>query len=140
MCTHTVNGMDCTECGGMATPVTTFTPHNYTPHTAYTYLGNYALRPPAKITSSFGPRIAVEPFKNTSAEKKQIGAIVTFAQKVELAPLRVVFGNEKVGTGALVHVPANLYTQKWAQQVFELEGRKFILLPESEIVLVTYGE
>lgn len=81
--------------------------------------------------------IAVEPFPSSQAEKEVRNGIAMVKQKHTLQQLKVVFGdNEKYSPGRVVWVRADQCIANWAKEVFEVESKKFILLPKDQIVLV----
>ena len=84
--------------------------------------------------------IGLEPFKSEVVEKT--GTTKGFAvikQKVELAELKVVFGNDKVMAGSTVFVDAELYATTAGKRVYDIEGQKVIFLPFSEVKLIKHA-
>lgn len=95
--------------------------------------------------------IATEPFPTNFIEVKSKSGFATAKQKGQLVALKVVYGNfvpyqaygashladrVPIQPGCTVYVRGEQYTQVWAKEVFELDGKQFILVPESTIVLV----
>ena len=84
----------------------------------------------------YNNEIAVEPFVNTALEGKNLGGFAVIAQRVELYPVKVVFGNERIPDGSTVWVIGDATKHPFAKNIFEIKGKKFIMLPESFIKLV----
>jgi hypothetical protein len=84
---------------------------------------------------AFGAVVACEPFKQKSVSKVVKGGMMAPQQKFALAELQVVFPNQKVGPGS-IFVRADAYALPWGKTEYEVEGKTFILVPESEILLV----
>lgn len=80
--------------------------------------------------------IAVEPFPSQSLEKEIKGGVLVLKQKGSLQQLRVIFGNEDYAIGQAVYLRSERYTATWAKEVFEVEGVRFIVIPETEVLLV----
>jgi cold shock CspA family protein len=61
-----------------------------------------------------------------------------------LMALKVIFGNEKSydldDRQVVVYLAEQDKQQPWASQVYELNGQKFILVPEERILLVEFQE
>lgn len=87
--------------------------------------------------NAFGQLLAVEPFKQLSVEKNDVGGILLPGQKNQLTELKVVFGNDQIKAGWSVLVPAVNYTKY--KSSYELNGQAFILIPQSEVLLVKRG-
>lgn len=84
---------------------------------------------------SNGNTIATEPFPDRSVQVKEMSpGLIAPKQKIELASLLVVFGDEQIRSGWRVLVPAHLYT-KYKQQ-YDFEGKPIILLSKSEVLLI----
>lgn len=82
-------------------------------------------------------RVAVEPFPTTERKAEVRGGVLQPMNQSALTGLKVVFPTTALGEGFLVYVRTRLATSStYAKEVFEVEGRKFILIPEEEIVLV----
>ncbi len=88
-----------------------------------------------------GKVLALEPFPTMSIEKDTRSGFTTIRQKATLTGLRVVFPSEdnRFLAGDTVFVMADNYAQPFAKNVYEQEGKKFILCPEALIQLVRRG-
>lgn len=87
---------------------------------------------------AFNKRVACTPFTSLSLEKEG----KTFAhvkEKTTLFELKVVFETEDFDTvpGQSVWVRGDTKTLQWAKDVFEVQGKQFILVPREYIQLVT---
>lgn len=80
--------------------------------------------------------VAVEPFKTDAVEKEIKGGFATAKQKVELKPLKVVFGTDKLPAGATVYVRGDLCVEADAKRVYEIDGQKVIFIKVSEVKLL----
>lgn len=73
--------------------------------------------------------------------------------KTEITPMKVVFPNfdcnllkpDKrfvVGEGDTVYVRGEIHVMPWANHVHELDGKRFVLVPEDQVVAVkrVFGE
>lgn len=81
--------------------------------------------------------VAVEPFPTNQVEKEVRNGFALVKQKHALQPLKVVFGdNERYTPGRVVWVRADQCIANWAKEVFEIDSKKFILLPKDQVVLV----
>ena len=68
------------------------------------------------------------------------GGFVVPATEVKLVQMTVIFpDNEwKLSPGMSVYVPGDVIRGvQWAKSIYELEGKKFIMVPRSSIVLVS---
>lgn len=83
-------------------------------------------------------RVAVEPFPETAKDRNRVrGGVLEPMGDAALIKLKVVFGSDDYLEGQYVYVRANLATKTtYGKEVFEAEGRKFTLIPETDIVLV----
>lgn len=81
-------------------------------------------------------RVACSPFQAKSVEVKIKNAFATVSQKTELTQMEVVFGNERYRPGTFVYVKGDVLTLPWTREVFELAGKKFVMVPEDLIQLV----
>ena len=63
------------------------------------------------------------------------GTFVLGANKVELTPLKVVFGSSTYARGNTVWVRGDAVAHEWAQKVYTVGDDKFILMPEAMVVL-----
>lgn len=91
-------------------------------------------------------KVAVEPFPVKGVEVKVSSGFGTVSQKTDLTGLKVIFPNEAadrpdldrlvLNPGNTVYVRGEASAHQWAKEVFELHGKKFIMLPEEFILLV----
>jgi hypothetical protein len=89
----------------------------------------------------FNKQIAVEPPENKGIERKVVAGVSQAVHRASLLAFKVVFGNAEIPVGSTVYVNANLVAnQRWATEVHELDGQKFVLLPEVNVALVEYSE
>lgn len=90
-------------------------------------------------------RVACEPFQNTAIETTVKSGVLTIKQKASLTCLTVVFGNanplawqqtEKIVIfpGDKVWLRGEAVAHAWAKEVFEVNGKSFILVPIDFIV------
>jgi hypothetical protein len=77
----------------------------------------------------------VDGSRNLGQKTKQ-GGIMVPDQITGLVETEVVFGNATYPAGCKVYLPPNAGFQAWGQRVFTVENQKFILVPESEILLM----
>jgi hypothetical protein len=100
----------------------------------FTYTPMIQIMPPRFTTPN--KRVAVEPFP--PAPKAEIrGGVLAPMSQTSLTGLRVVFGSASFGEGWLLYVRTKLQgTTTYAKEVLEVDGRKFILIPEEDVVLV----
>lgn len=88
---------------------------------------------------SVNENVAVEPFPTNQVEKEVRNGLAVIKQKSSLQPLKVVFsgfGGTEYGAGSIVYVRADQCVATWAKDVFDLNGKKFILVPKNQVVLV----
>lgn len=85
----------------------------------------------------YNKKIACVPPEQKGAELKVAHGMAVIQHRSSLMALRVVFGNEGgISPGFTIYLPEQLKQQPWASQVYEINGQKFILVPEEQIVLV----
>lgn len=107
---------------------------DYTPYQPYTFTPFVQVVAPRFTTPN--KRVAVEPFPPVTKAEVKGGVIVPMNQS-NLTGLRVVFGSASFGEGWLLYVRSKLQsTTNYAKEVLEADGRKFILIPEEDVVLV----
>jgi hypothetical protein len=88
-------------------------------------------------------KVAVTPFVDTTVKTTQRGTgtvkVAFIENKVSLTSLEVVFDSEdlRFRAGQKVWVASSLYTQPWAKNVLEIDGKALILLPETLVELVS---
>ena len=84
-------------------------------------------------------KVACEPFVTNSVEKEIRNGIAIPKQRGTVTQLRVVMtspGKETVfAVGDRIYLRAEQFHLNWAKEVFEVNGVKFILVPESEVLL-----
>lgn len=105
---------------------------------------DYNVINPSPNFRSVNKKVAVEPFPSTSIETKNRAGFTTVIQKTELIPLKVVFSSLTpqglgVDPGHVVYVKGETTQHQWAKEVFELDGKKFIFIPEESVVLVDFN-
>ena len=84
-------------------------------------------------------KIACTPFPALSVEKENRGGLIVPKQRNALTQLEVVFpSGDKIfcPQGTFVWVRAEQFVLGWAKEIFDLEGVKFILVPEDQILMV----
>jgi hypothetical protein len=79
-------------------------------------------------------KVALEPFASTEIQTKNYGGFAVVAQKVQLIPLKVVFGNDEIQEGQTVYVHGDATKHPFANQIHELDGKKYILVPISPFI------
>ncbi|NBT57434.1 hypothetical protein EBT16_01495 [bacterium] len=88
---------------------------------------------------SVNENLAVEPFPTNQVEKEVKNGLAFVKQKSSLQPLKVVFSDfskTEYAVGYTVYVRADQCVSTWAKDVFELNGKKFILVPKNQVILV----
>lgn len=85
-------------------------------------------------------RVALEPFP-TSTGTEVVNGVLRPKNQAALIGLKVVFGNDQFHEGAICYVRADKNrTTLWGKEVLEVDGKKFLLVPEEEVVLMDrYG-
>lgn len=81
-------------------------------------------------------QIAVSLFPTHAIDVGVKNNFARIKQKVGLTPLTVVFGSESYRPGWTVYVKAEMMNHQWAKEDFELDGQKFIMMPEGFVVLI----
>jgi hypothetical protein len=83
-------------------------------------------------------KIACTPFPTISTRVEVKGGLPVIKQKEELTPLTVVFNYTDGGlafmAGDTVYVRGECCKHQWAREVFELEGKQFVLCPIEFVV------
>lgn len=108
---------------------------------------SYTTYPIYPIYTPYTPRfevpnkkVAVEPFPVVEKKAEVRGGVLAPMNQSALTGLKVVFGSPAFVEGTTVYVRTKLQTgSTYAREIFEVEGRKFILVPEEEIVLLDRG-
>ena len=86
--------------------------------------------------------IATEPFPDMSVNVQAHGQGAVKVARIENKTagvwLKVIYTQEtqRVGAGSKIMVHGKQFTQHWARDVQELDGVKFILVPEKEIMVI----
>jgi hypothetical protein len=83
----------------------------------------------------YNDTIATEPFVDTGMTTVGDGGFKRPARESTLVSLKVVFGGDD-GAIETVYVAKQDGAAPWAQKVFELDGKEFILVPLSAIKVV----
>lgn len=82
-------------------------------------------------------RVACTPFEKTSIEVANPRGFAVVKQKQGLSQLEVVFESEDgFHSGNKVVVFGSSCASAWAKEVYEIAGKKFVLVPVGEIVAV----
>lgn len=84
-------------------------------------------------------QVAVSPFPTKSIKPVVMkGGLVGVAQKVELTPLDVILQSEdgRFKPGMKVYVRGDIVVQEFANNVQNIGGKTFVLLPDSYVQLV----
>lgn len=86
--------------------------------------------------------VAVAPFPTLHAEKEVKHGFAMAAQKVNLQELEVVYRSEdgRFLPKDIVYVKAENYSHPYARQVYTVGETKFILIPESSVLLLNTNE
>ena len=80
--------------------------------------------------------LALTPFESTDVKAKNFGGFAVMAQRVQLSPLKVVYGNGEIKEGQTVYVMGDACKHPFASQIFEVNGKQFILVPLSFVKMV----
>jgi len=82
-------------------------------------------------------QLACTPFTVTTVEATTKNKFATTKQKVSLTEMQVVFSDVegKYPVGSSVYVTSDQFTAAWATRVYELDGKKFVLVPFAAIQL-----
>lgn len=94
-----------------------------------------------EMVAPAGPRsvnklVALTPFENKGVEKTTRNGFTTAKNKGSLTALTVVFNSGSFYYGTTVYVRSSLAFEQVGAEEFELDGKKFILVPEDRILLV----
>lgn len=79
--------------------------------------------------------IACSPFPTNSIELQKRNGVTLMKEKTELTGLTVIFGNAHFEEGWTVYVKGDGKGHQWSKEVYEIDGKKFILIPCSMILL-----
>jgi len=106
--------------------------------TTWTGPGFYQILPPA--TRTMNKVVACTVFPKQNIEKTIKGGIAMIDKKVNLQELTVVLDSDSgFRPGQKVYVRGDQVVQNWVKEVFTVDGKEFILVPESVIMVVTNG-
>jgi hypothetical protein len=79
--------------------------------------------------------VALEPFP--AVQNEIVNGVLRPKNQASLVALKVIFGNETFTEAQVCYVRyGRNQTSLWAKEVLEVGGLKFIVVPETEIVLV----
>lgn len=99
--------------------------------------GYIQLVPPTRTMNKV---VACSAFPKQNIEKVIKGGIAMIDKKVNLQELTVVLNSDSgFFPGQKVFVRGDAVVQNWVKEVFTVEGKEFILVPESAIMVVTNG-
>lgn len=98
------------------------------------------ISPVVKSRSRFivpGKKVAVEPFSTNAIKTETRNGVLLITQKLSLERLKVIFDGGGRNAGEYVWVRGTLATNtNYGKEIFEVEGQKFILINEDDVVLV----
>ncbi len=88
--------------------------------------------------NTFKNLVACSPFPAQHMEKVIKGGFAMIDKKVQLQELKVVFNSADpdLEPGDSVWVRGDTVIQNWAKEVFTVDGKEFILVPASMLLLV----
>lgn len=82
--------------------------------------------------------VATEPFETTEVQVEMRSGFAWTAQANALTPLKAIFGAKGFDEDLeVVYVKASDCKAPWAKNVYEANGKKFILVPKANVVLFT---
>jgi hypothetical protein len=88
--------------------------------------------------------VATEPFPTNSVKIQERKGFAGIEQKVGLTPLRLVATPKSerlpdwLAPGDIVWVKGDLCAAAFAKEVLELEGEKFVLIPDDRVIAYTH--
>lgn len=88
------------------------------------------------MIKGYNDKIATKPFETQSIEGKINSGFAVVHQKHSLTPLTVVYGNNRIQPGSTIWVRSDACKLPWANDVFEIDGNKIILVPEEFVMLI----
>ncbi len=98
---------------------------------------NYVFPPTPRTMNKV---VACSAFPKQNIEKVIKGGIAMIDKKVNLQELTVVLASDSgFYPGQKVFVRGDQVVQNWVKEVFTVDGKEFILVPESAIMVVTNG-
>lgn len=81
--------------------------------------------------------IAVEPIPPRTTEGTVKNGVLQPVTRSALVAVKVVFDGRGVEAGDIAYVRSNLdRTTAYGKEVFEIEGKRFIVIPEEEAIVV----
>lgn len=95
---------------------------------------------PARITTSPG-RVACEVKAATAIPTKKVGGMIVVDTKISLTELAVMYDTDptsklQLKSGDKVYIQTgHLATAPWVKEVYEVEGKSFMLVPEDYVLL-----
>lgn len=97
---------------------------------------------PPPLYKAYNKFIATEPWPEDEQKPKAVATsgFAVVKNKAALKGLKVMVGNNEYVEGSTVFVRAELYTHGFAKEVFEVDGKRMILLPVEHILFARYGE
>lgn len=87
-------------------------------------------------TKTLNKLVACTPFPKVHSEKVVKSNFALVEAKVTLQELTVVFQSESLAEGTKVYLRGDAIVNKWVKEVFTVDDKEFILVPESAIQLV----
>jgi hypothetical protein len=112
-------------------------PTNLTVPTSF-WGGSYNVLPATPRTMN--KVVACTAFPKQNIEKVIKGGIAMIDKKVNLQELTVVLASDSgFSPGQKVFVRGDQVVQNWVKEVFTVDGKEFILVPETAIMVVTNG-
>lgn len=84
-------------------------------------------------------KIAVTPFETTQTQVSVTGGLARVQQKAELTKLTIVFQGEGYFPGDTVWVKGELCKHGFANEVYEIDGKKFVMIPAEFVLLAAAG-
>ena len=100
--------------------------------------------PVSSEVRSFGAFVAAEPFPDMSVKLQSHGEGTVKATRIENRTtgvwLKVVFAHNELKflVGEKIMVGGKQFTQNWAKEVQVIDGKSFILVPETQILMVDH--
>jgi hypothetical protein len=90
-----------------------------------------------KVTKTYNKFIATKPIEKQSAKvAKVVAGMSIIDDKLSLLPLEVVFNSGEFKAGDVIYVDGNSTgNQQWSKNVFELDGKSFILVPDTFVLV-----
>jgi hypothetical protein len=84
-------------------------------------------------------RVAVEPIPQTARTEAKHGIIAPMNQ-AGIVPVKVLFDSDEFEANTTVYVRTRINTTTtYGKEIFEAEGKRFILIPKDEVVLGSWN-